>query len=170
MLKKILYALLASLLIIQFIRPDKNETAGPFNNNIEKIYPMNAMVKTALHRACYDCHSNNTKYPWYAEIQPVRWWLQHHVDEGKEHLNFHEMAAYSPDKLDHKFEEMQEAVNEEWMPLTSYKFVHKEAVLTNEEKAAINEWITQSRKGNQLAQSSQSKENEHVHDHHESVH
>lgn len=147
MLRKILYALLASLIIIQFIRPDKNEATGPFNNDMEKIHPMNVTVKTALQRACYDCHSNNTRYPWYAEIQPVRWWLQHHVDEGKEHLNFHEMAAYPAKKLDHTLEEMQEAINEGWMPLSSYKLVHKDAVLTTEEKTAINEWIGQIRTG-----------------------
>lgn len=159
MLKKIIYALLASLVIIQIIRPDKNEAVGPFNNDIERIHPMNATVKTALQRACYDCHSNNTRYPWYAEIQPVRWWLQHHVDEGKEHLNFHEMTAYSPDKLDHKLEEIQEAVNDGWMPLTSYTLVHKDAVLSNEEKTVISEWVTQIGKENKSVHG-QSEEHE----------
>ncbi len=166
MLKKIIYALLTSLVIIQFIRPDKNEAAPPFKNDIENIHPMNATVKTALQRACYDCHSNNTTYPWYAEIQPVRWWLQHHEDEGKEHLNFNEMAAYSPDKRDHKLEEILEAVDDGWMPLSSYTLVHKDAVLSAEEKTAISEWIMQIRKGN----TSVSGENEHVHNHDESAH
>jgi len=147
MLRKVLYALLASLLIIQIIRPDKNVSTEPSINDISNIHPMNLTVKTALQRACYDCHSNNTNYPWYSNIQPIGWWLQHHIDEGREHLNFHEMAAYTPKKLDHKLEEMQEAINDGWMPLSSYKLSHQEAVLTSEEKAAINGWIKQIRSG-----------------------
>jgi hypothetical protein len=145
MLKKITYVLIAILVIIQFIRPSRNEAAGPFENNITKQFPMNAEVEAALQKSCYDCHSNQTKYPSYSMIQPLGWWLQHHIDEGKEHLNFHEFLSYSPKKQDHKLEEIEEAVRDGWMPLDSYSWIHKDAVLNEKEKAATIAWVKESR-------------------------
>ncbi|MFN5335496.1 MAG: heme-binding domain-containing protein [Bacteroidota bacterium] len=145
MVKRILYALGISLLIIQFIRPNKNTATGPFHNDIQKTFPMNTQVSESLQRACYDCHSNNSKYPWYNNIQPVAWWLQHHIDEGKSELNFNEFASYSPKKQDHKLEEIAEAITDEWMPLKSYKLVHSESNLSDEEKKAIIAWVNENR-------------------------
>jgi hypothetical protein len=99
-----------------------------------------AETKAVLEVACYDCHSNNTRYPWYANVQPVAWWLQGHVKEGKQHLNFSEFTTYAPKKQHHKFEEIKEAVTDGWMPLDSYKWIHKDAVLTKEQSEAIAKW------------------------------
>jgi hypothetical protein len=145
MKRNILYALLASFVIIQFIRPEKNIAAGPFDQDIQSRFPMNTTVKTAFERSCYDCHSNNTRYPWYYNIQPVAWWLQHHVDEGKSELNFNEFGTYKTDKMDHKLEEIAEVVHEEEMPLKSYRLAHKEATLSEAEKNAIITWANESR-------------------------
>jgi hypothetical protein len=145
MAKQILYALGISLLIIQFIRPDKNNSSGPFKNDIQNQFPMNTQVSASFQRACYDCHSNQSKYPWYYNIQPVAWWLQHHIDEGKSELNFNEFSTYNPKKQDHKLEEIAEAITDGWMPLKSYKLVHKESNLNDEEKKAIIAWINESR-------------------------
>ena len=145
MKKTIIYALLASLLIIQFIRPEKNESKGPFPNDIQTKFPMGSTVKATIERSCYDCHSNNTRYPWYYHIQPITWWLQHHVDEGKSELNFNEFASYESNKMDHKLEEMAEAVGDGWMPLKSYQLIHKNVQLSEAEKKAIIEWVNQSR-------------------------
>jgi hypothetical protein len=147
MRKRILYALLLSFVIIQFIRPDKNISAGPYPHDIQTLFPMNTQVSSALQKACYDCHSNNTTYPWYHSVQPLAWWLQHHVDEGKAELNFHAFATYSPKKQDHKLEEIAEAVTDGWMPLDSYKMVHTESQLSDEEKKAIISWVNESRSG-----------------------
>ena len=105
MLKKILYVLLAALVIIQFIRPQRNQSEGPFPNDITAQFPLDANSKAVLEQSCYDCHSNNTRYPWYANVQPVAWWLQEHVNDGKKHLNFSEFGTYAPKKQHHKFEE-----------------------------------------------------------------
>ena len=145
MLKRVLYALLLSLLIIQFIRPDKNLAVGPFENDIHKKFPMNEQVTSTFQRACYDCHSNNSKYPWYYNIQPVAWWLQHHIDEGKSELNFNEFASYSTKKQDHKLEEIAEAITDEWMPLKSYRLVHKDSKLSDEEKKILIAWVNENR-------------------------
>ncbi len=144
MARKIFYALLVSLVIIQFIRPEKNQAAGPFQQDIQFKFPMNQTVKTAIERSCYDCHSNNTRYPWYYNTQPIAWWLQHHIDEGKSELNFNEFGIYKSDKMDHKLKEIIEVIQEEEMPLKSYRLAHKDATLSKTEKNAIITWANES--------------------------
>ena len=80
-LKKSFQILLLVFIIIQFIRPAKNKSEGISNNDISKIYPVPENVQAILKTSCYDCHSNNTVYPWYASIQPVSWWLDDHIQE-----------------------------------------------------------------------------------------
>lgn len=143
--KKILYGLLAVLVIMQFIRPERNVSEIPSANDIRVQYPMPANVESILKRACYDCHSNNTNYPWYTNIQPIGWWLQHHVDEGKAELDFSEFATYSPKKADHKLEEVVEMVEEKEMPLESYTWIHKDAVLSTEEIEIVTQWANELR-------------------------
>jgi hypothetical protein len=93
-----------------------------------------------LEKACYDCHSNNTVYPWYANVQPVGFWLDDHVNEGKGELNFDEFLTYPPKKARHKMEKVVEEVKEGGMPLDSYTWIHKNALLTPEEKTEITAW------------------------------
>lgn len=143
--KKILYGLLAVLVIMQFIRPERNVSEIPSANDIRVQYPMPANVESILKRACYDCHSNNTSYPWYTNIQPIGWWMQHHVDEGKAELDFSEFATYSPKKADHKLEEVVEMVEEKEMPLESYTWIHKDAVLSTEEIEIVTQWANELR-------------------------
>lgn len=140
MAKKILYGLLIVLVVIQFIRPERNISEVPSANDIRVHYSVPADVESILKRACFDCHSNNTYYPWYTNIQPVGWWLQNHINEGKGELNFSEFAAYSPKKADHKLEEVVELVEEKEMPLKSYTWVHKEAVLNAQEIETLVNW------------------------------
>ncbi len=87
-----------------------------------------------------DCHSNNTRYPWYASIQPLAWWLADHVKDGKKHLNFDEYTQRSLRYQYHKMEETVEMVKEEEMPLPSYTWTHMDARLSNEERVAITGW------------------------------
>jgi hypothetical protein len=140
MFKKILYGLAALLILLQFVRPNKNIHEGDQPNNIAKKYAVPADVDGILKKACYDCHSNNTTYPWYANIQPVGLWLNNHVNEGKGELNFDEFLSYSPKKAKHKLEELGDVVKEGEMPLGSYTIIHKNAVLTQEEKIALTNW------------------------------
>jgi len=140
MVKKILYGLLIALVLIQFIRPERNISEVPSENDIRVHYAVPAEVESILKRACFDCHSNNTYYPWYTNIQPVGWWLQNHINEGKGELNFSDFAAYSPKKADHKLEEVVELVEEKEMPLKSYTWVHKDAVLNAQEIETLVNW------------------------------
>ncbi|MFM7015900.1 MAG: heme-binding domain-containing protein [Bacteroidota bacterium] len=136
-MKKILITLVFVLGIVQLIRPSKNRGEVDSAKSIEAKYPMPADVRASLQKACYDCHSNNTKYPWYADIQPVGWYLANHVRDGKRHLNFDEFMTYKAKQQDHKMKELIESQEEGWMPMDSYTLIHKEAILTQSEKDAI---------------------------------
>lgn len=142
MLKKLGYGALAALLIIQFIKPARNISDTPTPNDIANKYAVPADVKSILTSACYDCHSNNTEYPWYANIQPVAWWLADHVEEGKREINFNEFLTYKPKKAHHKMEEVAEMVNNEEMPLKSYTIVHRDAALDPAQRKIVADWAT----------------------------
>ena len=140
MLKKILIALLIILIVIQFIHPSRNEAKGEQANTISKEFNIPAGVKTILDKGCNDCHSNNTRYPWYSKVQPVDWWMTHHVNEGKRELNFDEFTTYNLRRQYHKLEEIAEEVKEGAMPLNSYTWIHKDAILTAGEKDSLVNW------------------------------
>jgi hypothetical protein len=144
-LKRILLILLIGFIIIQFFRPKKNIAEGPQPNNIANVYPVPENVKGILVKACNDCHSNNTRYPWYNNIQPVAWWLADHVDEGKQELNFDEFAAYRPRRQYNKLEQSKNLMEKGAMPLDSYTWIHKDAKLTDEEKKAVADWVNSTR-------------------------
>jgi hypothetical protein len=146
MLKKILkrtfQILLLAFIIIQFIRPAKNKSDEISNNDISKIYPVPENVQAILKTSCYDCHSNNTVYPWYANIQPAAWWLNDHIKEGKKELNFSEFASYRIGRQYRKFEEINKEVKENEMPLNSYLWIHKNAKLDDQQKLTLANWVT----------------------------
>ena len=140
MLKKILLVLLFALVVIQFIHPKKNKAEGVQPNFIGNVYPIPADVKTIMAKACNDCHSNNTRYPWYAKLQPIHWWLDHHLREGKAAINFDEYTHRPLRYQYHKMEEVIEMVKEGKMPLKSYTWAHKDAILTDDEKIKLTDW------------------------------
>ncbi len=139
MFKKILLALLFVLIVLQAFRPEKN-TSGNKQNDISTLYPVPENVEQILVKACNDCHSNSTVYPWYAEVQPIAWWLDDHVKDGKKHLNFNEFASYRLAKQFHKLEEVFDEVKGGEMPLESYTVVHGDAKLTTEERNILLDW------------------------------
>ncbi len=126
-LKRILIIILIIFALIQFIRPPKNKSQGISAKDISTIYPIPDSIESILKVACNDCHSNNTRYPWYAEIQPVAWWLNDHIVDGKKDLNFSEFTKYRIRKQYFKFDEIEKLVKENVMPLPSYTWIHKDA-------------------------------------------
>ena len=145
MLKKILKRtflfLLLAFIVIQFFRPAKNKAAGISANDISTVYNLPGDVNTILKTSCYDCHSNNTVYPWYAEIQPVAWWLYDHIKDAKKDLNFSEFASYSIRRKYRKLEEINELVKKDEMPLDSYLWIHKYAKLNEQQKLTLANWV-----------------------------
>ena len=140
MFRNILFLLLVVLLVIQFIHPKKNISGTRSPNDISLRFNVPENVQAIIKKSCSDCHSNNTSYPWYNNIQPVAWWLASHVIEGKEELNFSEFAGYAPKKQYHKLRGIVDSQKEGWMPLDSYLWIHKDAKLNNDQSILLSSW------------------------------
>lgn len=136
-MKKIFYLLVIVFIILQFFQIDKTNTPVDENQDFIKMQNPSPEIAEQIKASCYDCHSNESKYPWYTNIQPVGWWVKNHIDEGKEHLNFSEFGTYSAKRQSHKMEECYELIEEGEMPLKSYTIAHKNAVLDDATKKQL---------------------------------
>ena len=137
-LKKIISWVLLGLLVgIQFVptKPNRNEVVPKSDFMLVNEVPNN--IKSVLQESCYDCHSNNTRYPWYNHIQPIAWLLENHISEGKSELNFNEWGNYSWRKKRSKLNSIKDQIRDDEMPLWSYTLMHKEAVLSESEKTTV---------------------------------
>ncbi len=115
--------------------------AGPADNPpLEEELEVPAQVSDLLHRACYDCHSFATEWPWYAHVAPTKWLVRDHVADGRRNLNFTAWNRLSAEDRPHKLEEIAEEVEEEHMPLRSYLILHRDARLTDADRALLIEW------------------------------
>lgn len=139
--KNILLGVLILLGVIQLFRIDKtNKVSAPEIDFITMTHA-DAEISKILKTSCYDCHSNEVKYPWYTNIAPVSWWIKHHINEGSEHLNFSEWGNYASRKADHKLEECVEMIESGEMPMSSYTLLHNEAKLSKEQQARLINWF-----------------------------
>ncbi|MEQ3664951.1 MULTISPECIES: heme-binding domain-containing protein [unclassified Olleya] len=151
LLKKIGLVLLLVFIVAQFFSPEKNQgNTEDLTAFLNETKP-SPEVKTILETTCFDCHSSNTKYPWYDKITPINFWLNEHVEDGKKHLDFSKWSDYSIKRKDHKFEELAEEVEEKKMPLPSYTWTHGDAKLSDSQIKAIVDWVNQVRMGYALA-------------------
>src|SRR5687767_11731420 len=134
--------LLAVVVIIalQFIRPSFTNPAIVAGRAIEDSIPVPAEVQMVLSRSCNDCHSNKTLYPWYSQISPFSWFLAGHIEDGRRELNFSEWNTYSDTKKARKLEEICELVEAGGMPLPSYLWIHRDAMLTSDQRKLICDW------------------------------
>jgi Haem-binding domain len=140
MIKKIFIFLLLVFIAIQFFHPKPNKASGEQSHFIGNVYAVPADVKSILEKACNDCHSNNTRYPWYSNIQPVDWWLTNHINNGKKHLNLDEFTSLNLSRQYNKLGGIADEVKEGGMPLNSYTWIHKDAILTEAEKTTLINW------------------------------
>ena len=141
MKKKIALGFIALLVIIQFFRIDKTNPAIIQENDFISITNPPENIKQLLKTSCYDCHSNESTYPWYTNIAPISWWVKQHINEAREELNFSEWGTFTEKRKKHKLEECFEMVEEGEMPLKSYLIVHDEAKLTTEQKNELVVWF-----------------------------
>lgn len=135
--KKIGLGFLGFFLVIQLIRIDKSTPAGNFSDDFIVSEATEENVAMLIKNACYDCHSHQTEYPWYAQVAPVSWWIKNHINEGRKHLNFSVWTTYNAKKQKHKLEECIEMMENNEMPLKSFTWTHPEAKLSDEQKALL---------------------------------
>ncbi len=138
--KILLLVLLAAFIVIQFIRPPRNVSDGTMPDDISAKFKISEDVKTELRNSCYDCHSNNTRYPWYAEVQPIGWLLDKDLRDGKRHLNFSEFNTYALRRQYIKLGQIADQVSEQEMPLPIYTVIHTDAKLAPERRAKLVGW------------------------------
>ena len=142
-IKKILFIGLIIFLLMQLYQPARNESfEQDITGNFTKVYNVPKNVEAIVRTSCYDCHSNNTNYPWYANIQPVRFFMEHHIKEAKEDLNFSEWGNYSKRKQENKLDRIVKQIKSDEMPLASYTLIHKNARLTTVQKKEVMDWIS----------------------------
>lgn len=143
--KKMAIILLLVLLAMQFYRPPNNLSQGDHTVNFSLETNPTKEVRAILRNACYDCHSNNTQYPWYNTIAPISYWLYEHVEDGKEAMNLSTWGDYTTRKKSHMLGKIIEVVESNEMPLKPYTLMHAEAKLTSQQRQAVTEWAKRSR-------------------------
>ena len=133
--RRFLWALLALFLVIQIF--PSNRSNPPVESDIAAPVP----VKTVLKRACYDCHSNETHWPWYSSVAPMSWLVAYDVNEAREHFNFSTWGDYDEDEQRDHLEEAWEEIEDGNMPLWYYLPLHPAARLDAKEKETLRTWI-----------------------------
>lgn len=128
--------------MIQFFTVTLNESDIVSQSDFMIVNQVPATIKNRLQVSCYDCHSNNTDYPWYSNIQPSAWYLEDHIQEGKDELNFNEWATYSDRRKNSKLRSIIGQIEEDKMPLDSYTLIHRDAILSDEDKRVIIDYMT----------------------------
>lgn len=143
--KRILLILIIVFIGLQFIPSVRNQSGQMAISDISRIYNVPKNVHAVLVKSCYDCHSNNTNYPWYANVQPFRYWLDHHVEESKKELNFNEYGTYSKRRQANKLRAIGSSITDDTMPLSSYILIHRKAKLNDNEKLQVLKWVEDTR-------------------------
>ena len=168
----VLLVLLAAFIIIQFIPVDRSNPSSNPQEDFLNTASIDAQAASMLKKACFDCHSNYTRYPWYSFVAPASFIVANHVKEGREELNFSEWATYSEKKKAHKLEECIEALREGWMPLSGYVALHDEADLSAAQRESLATALEKIMKSTaaksstgQSHEGEHSEENEHDHQH-----
>ena len=144
-LKIVLIVLVVAFVIAQFIRPDQANPAIDPAQTLEASVQVPDNVEEILKRSCNDCHTNTTAYPWYSQISPVSWFLNNHIQDGRRELNWSVWNTYSAKKKSKKLEEVCEQVKTGEMPLPSYLWIHRDAVLQDGDANILCDWANQVR-------------------------
>jgi len=141
--KKIALVLLIVFVGIQFIPTSRNQSDVVPATDFMMVNKVPKPITNKLQTSCYDCHSNNTQYPWYNKIQPVAWLLEDHIKEGKAELNFNEWDDLSNRRKNSKLKSIISQIEDDEMPLSSYTLIHRDATFSDTEKQEIIKWMTQ---------------------------
>ena len=139
-LKIIAIVFVIGFIVIQFYRPDRTNPPIVQAETIGATTAIPENVNQILVRSCNDCHSNETVYPWYSNISPFSWLLAEHIEEGRRELNVSVWTTYSGKKKRHKLDEVCEQVTSGAMPHNQYLWMHRDALLSEEEKKNLCDW------------------------------
>ncbi len=139
-LKIIAIVLVVAFIVIQFIRPDFTNPPVTQAETLEANLQVPENVQSIINRSCKDCHSNETKYPWYSYIQPSAWFLANHIQEGRGQLNMSEWKSLTATRQKRKLSEVCQQVQSKEMPLPSYLWIHRDAVMSDADIKTLCDW------------------------------
>lgn len=140
--KIIALILLVAFVGIQFVPTKRNQSNTVPKSDFMTVEKVPDDIQSLVKESCYDCHSNNTDYPWYNKIQPAAWFLEDHITKGKKELNFNDWGNYSDRRKNSKLNAMIHEIEDEEMPLSSYTFIHGNAKLSKEESQDLVSYLT----------------------------
>jgi hypothetical protein len=138
--KIFLYSLLGIFLLMQIYPSKRPETTDINKDDLLKNEDVPKNISSMLRSACYDCHSNETIYPWYASVAPLKWWVYDHIEEGREELNFSEWNSWNKGDKAEALDDIATEVMDNKMPLESYPITHPKAKLSEADRQAISDW------------------------------
>lgn len=143
--KQLLVALLMAFTVIQFMQPARNQSGQAVQSDFSNTSSIPDTIYTLFKNACFDCHSNNTSYPWYSNIQPMGWLIARDIENGKAKLNFNDLGSLSSRRRVSKLQEIENRIKDGTMPLPTYKLMHENARLTKEEQELLIGWIEETK-------------------------
>lgn len=145
LVKFIALVLLVAFVCVQFVPTVRNQSASTPKTDFMLVNTVPKNIKEKLQVGCYDCHSNNTNYPWYNKIQPVAWFLEDHIKKGKAELNFNEWDDYSDRRKNSKLKSIINQIKDDEMPMKSYTYIHNDAIFSADEKKEMIQFMEQLR-------------------------
>ncbi len=143
MRKILIYFLLPAFVVMQLFQPDRNTSTDNFPADIGNIHAMPDSIENTVTKICYDCHSNNSNYPWFTNIQPIGWYVQNKINKGKSNLNFAEFGKYDTAFQIKKLDRIKEMISSKTMPPNSYKWYNKAADISDAQRKGIIDWAMQ---------------------------
>jgi hypothetical protein len=139
-LKWTLPALVVVFLLMQLANPARTNPPVPPGGDLSATNPPPPQIAALLHAACYDCHSHETKWPWYSRVAPMSWLVASDVNDGRDHLNFSEWPHDHPDWAARRLGRVSEALDSKEMPPAKYTLMHPEARLTEAQRKELMQW------------------------------
>jgi hypothetical protein len=134
---KITLGIILFLLVIQVFSIDKTNPKVDPNVDMFKTVKMPVDVEVLLKNACADCHSYETKYPWYTSVEPISWLIKGHINGGRDHFNMSEWQSYDVSKKNHKVNDCMEVIEKKWMPMATYTWMHPKAKLSDADRKRL---------------------------------
>ena len=139
--KKVAIILLVVFVGIQFVPTKRNQSDNISASDIMIVYNVPEQIEKKIKASCYDCHSNNTQYPWYNKIQLSAWIMEGHINDGKKELNFSTFGDYSGRRKKSKLKSIISQIRDDEMPISSYTFIHRNAKLSEKDKFMLDKWL-----------------------------
>lgn len=140
-MKKVLLYGIIIFLSFQLIQIDKENPSVDKKIDYNQVTHASLEIQKILKKACYDCHSNEVKYPWYSSIAPISWFIKEHVNQGKEYVNFSEYGKYNRYQKENIKSSLYRVIENKTMPLNSYLWMHKEANLSEKDYILLLNWF-----------------------------